>query len=55
MFRSRQKRKRAGKVKKRRGYDRSKEAKMVIGEEFLNPTKEMDKAASEIQKHFRKK
>ena len=37
------------------GYDRDAEKNQEIGDEFLNPDKDMEEAASKIQGHFRKK
>ncbi len=36
-------------------YDRDGEKNQEIGDEFLNPDKDMEQAASTIQGHFRKK
>ena len=45
----------AKKQEKSSGYNREDEKNQEIGEEFLNPDKDMEQAASTIQGHFRKK
>ena len=40
---------------KKDGYDRNAEKDQEIGEEFLNPDKDMDEAASKIQKQWKAK
>ena len=40
---------------KKDGYDRDAEKNQEIGEEFLNPDKDMDEAATKIQQEWKKK
>ena len=62
-FRKKQARQKAKKEKKdknkskpaKKGYDRDGEKNQEIGDEFLNPDKDMEQAATKIQGHFRKK
>ena len=41
--------------KKEKGYNREDEKNQEIGDEFLNPDKDMEQAASTIQGQFRKR
>ena len=60
-FRKKQARQKAKKEKEiknkpaKKGYDRDGEKNQEIGDEFLNPDKDMEQAATKIQGHFRKK
>jgi hypothetical protein len=41
--------------KDKKEYNRDDEKNQEIGDEFLNPDKDMEQAATTIQGHFRKK